>query len=648
MFYTNRNIFIDKVINRVLSRKNSVWSKISPQKAVRILYRGESVSLNDFTQRLYSVAGEINTGCVNKISASDHSAILEYANKALEHEFNILGSGWRKLEPIDWKTDFIHDFSWRDTKFYRNYELISPQGGRDIKVVWELSRCHHMLWLGEAYILTGDKKYASEVISQIKGWIEHNPLMYSVNWTCSMDVAIRAVNWIYSLSMISCSGLIEEKFIQQVMTSLYEHLFFIINNLEKTIPNSGNHYLSDIVGILFITPMFPNNRFAKVCYNFALKEYYRESLIELNDDGSNYENSISYHRLVTELFVYTLFSLKRRGQNVPDEVVDRISRATDYIHYYTKPNGLAPMLGDNDNGRLLPFVPRDFRDHRYLAAIGDTIFRGCEMCANGEFAFMGVTTTITTGSRAEIRTSKSGVSVSRKGQATIIVTNGGFSLRHCMKHGESGGTHTHPDNLSFELSLGNDDIFIDPGAYGYTSDPVMRNKMRSTESHNAVVMDNCNLAEFASSSVFVMEQLLSNITLEALPGSDSTSKIVGQYEFDNGHLRYHHQRCFKLTEDGLQINDRITAEGDHEVKLYFIIPVGIGVLMAEQEIKVLSAGFELSLIYHNPDFEILREIESYPVSPSYGVLKEGKRIVITTKIINEGLLKTSIQWRKRR
>ena len=31
-----------------------------------------------------------------------------------------------------------------------------------------------------------------------------------------------------------------------------------------------------------------------------------------------------------------------------------------YVLSYTKPNGKSPMIADNDNGRFLPFIPREF------------------------------------------------------------------------------------------------------------------------------------------------------------------------------------------------------------------------------------------------------------------------------------------------
>ncbi len=648
MLYTNRYTVIDKIINRVLSKKNYVWSKISPDKAVGLLYKDEKLSVTEFSQRLRTVTGDFDKELAINIPSAEHNSILEYADRALNHEFNILGSGWVKLQPLNWTEDFIHGFSWANRGFYRSYKLVSGQGDRDIKVVWELNRCHHLLWMGEAYLLTGDGKYATEIVGQISDWIAQNPLMYSVNWTCSMDVAIRAVNWIYALSMISGSGAIDEVFVRKVMRSLFDHLFFIINNLEKTIPNSGNHYLSDLSGILFIAPLYPTNRFAKRCSRFALKEFNREALIELNDDGSNYENSISYHRLVTELFLYTLLSLKRRNQSVPEEVASRISRATDYIRFYSKFNGLAPVMGDNDNGRLLPFVPRDFRTHSYLADIGSRIFYGDDIIPGGEYAFMGSVPTISVRRHTPIQASLSGIAVAEQPPAFLIVTNGGFGLDRCRKQGQQGGTHTHPDNLSFELALGNYDFLIDPGTYVYTSDFKKRNLLRSTGAHNTVVVDGQNLAEFSNSSAFVMKQLLTDIEIKTTRVSETTTKISGQFDFNNGNLHYRHKREFTLNEHDLRITDRIISEGQHQVRLNFIVPPAIEVKCEGSGVRLLSDDFELALKAGCSASELKCATEAFPCSPSYGIINEGTRVAFSGDIFNEGLFETSIQWTRRK
>ena len=114
----------------------------------------------------------------------------------------LLGSGDVELNPIDWHTDFKTGFKWSPGTFYKKYMQEDIDTDSDVKVPRELSRAHHLLKLGLAYRLTNDQKYADVCVAQMKNWIDENPLMYSINWGCTMDVAIRAVNWIWTLGLI--------------------------------------------------------------------------------------------------------------------------------------------------------------------------------------------------------------------------------------------------------------------------------------------------------------------------------------------------------------------------------------------------------------------------------------------------------------
>lgn len=624
MIFSNKNIIFDKIVNRVLLKKNLIWRYIDPEKLAKKLY---AKSRDSLVTRLKEITGEFSKCQLDKLTLSDRKAIIDSADHTLNHEFNILGSGWTKIEPLDWTSDFIHKFSWEKRNFYKNYELVSSQGGRDIKVVWDLSRGQHLLWLGEAYLLTKNRRYGEEIICQINNWIEQNPLMYSINWTCSMDVAIRAVHWIYALSMISQSGLINHEFADKIEISLFEHLFFIINNLEKSIPNSGNHYLSDLVGILFLSNLFPKNRFAKFCHKFALKEFYREAVRELNEDGSNYENSISYHRLVTELFLYTYSLLVRRGEIIPQEVSTRIWRASNYISAYIMPNGAAPQIGDNDNGRFLPFVPREYRGHNYLVEVGKLIFSNDGEAENyGESLFAMLQQSSFKGVPTELTIYKSGIVIASNSLAKLIVTNGGFSSDRANNIGEWGGTHTHCDNLSFVLSVRGKEIIVDPGTYVYTSDPLKRKLLRSTYSHSTVMIDGVNQSEFHATNMFTMKQRITDRRLDVREDGDRYV-IKGYYKFDNGNLRYEHSREFILVENQLTIMDQIISDGSHELSLFYILPPEVRIKSREALI-VTNGDSEVSIeVEESKGNKLKPAIEAQAYSPSYGKLEQGSKIV---------------------
>jgi len=123
--------------------------------------------------------------------------ITRAADAVVRHQFDLLGSGPQQLgTPLPWHTDFKTGRRW-PLAYCSDIDYNELDRPTDVKVPWELSRCQHFTRLGQAYWLTGDERYAAEFVAETTDWIAANPLSYGVNWACVMDVALRAVSWIW-------------------------------------------------------------------------------------------------------------------------------------------------------------------------------------------------------------------------------------------------------------------------------------------------------------------------------------------------------------------------------------------------------------------------------------------------------------------
>ncbi len=92
---------------------------------------------------------------------------------------------------------------------------------------------------------------------------------------------------------------------------------------------------------------------------------------QVRPDGVAHEASTSYHRLVTELFVCgTQAADALVPGSIPDWYRERLELMLAFVRDYTRPDGLAPQIGDADDGRFLPLgdYGADPRDHRHLFA----------------------------------------------------------------------------------------------------------------------------------------------------------------------------------------------------------------------------------------------------------------------------------------
>jgi hypothetical protein len=614
MIFEKIRYLIPKLRNRLSVEKNRIWKHCNVERLSLCGYTPFK-SADVFKERLHVLLGEFSNNTLEGVTTIDRQTIIDSADQALRHEFDLLGSGGVKFDPIDWHTDFKSGYHW-SKKYYRE---LSGKPGADIKVPWELSRCQHLLWLGEAYLLTDDECYAQEVIDEINWWIKDNPLMYSVNWTCSMDVAFRAVNWMYALNMISGYKGFDDAFASIVLKSLWQHGFFIRNNLEKQIPFSNNHYASDIVGLLYLGAFFKDTTIGRRWYRFALRKYYSEVRTQVLPSGVHYERSVSYHRLMTELFSYPAYMLKRLGVNIPDDINRRIKGMYEYVATYTKPNGLAPLIADNDDGRFAPFFKREFRDHNYL---------NDSQSVENMFAALGYTTYSTSSGRSHYYPD-AGVAVVKENNNYLYVNHGGYS-KNPKKEDVLIGTHTHNDLLSFELCLNGKDVLIDAGTFLYTSSKVDRDEFRSTAKHNTIVVDGEEQNDFFSS--FVLRR--NNHKGKLVQVSDSI--FEGDYTTIKGQM--HHKRRFDFKNEALIITDSIIKDGtDHEIKMFFHFADSFTSQLVGNRI-ITDKGVSIKFDVDPDGLDIIDDT----VSPSFGVLRKTKTGVATFKFANQMTIITTI------
>ncbi len=622
-----------KVCTNIDYRKNAIWRYL-PVNTISLWGCGRPFTKYDFKEKLTLLLGPLDPVLLN-LSGDEKNIVISHADAALSHYYDILGSGLVLMERINWHLDIKSKYEWRKGVYFRDQRKSNPKGS-DIKVPWEISRCHHFLWLGEAYIITKDDKYAKEIVDEINDWIDDNPLMYTVNWVCAMDVAIRAVNWMYALNMIASSPSITEEFVIRVYHSLFQHGFFIWNNQEKTIPWSNNHYTSDLVGLIFLGALFNQTWSGKKWKKHASKELFSETRKQVLPSGVHYEKSISYHRLMVELTTYPLALLRRAGETIPEDIIRLTQKMYDYVGMYLKPNGTAPLLADNDDGRLLPFMPRPFLQHGYLYDNNSL---------ENKIVNCGITPLFKENHFQQSKEYEdAGIAIIKNYGCYLMVSNNGYSRRP-EDNKMFFGTHTHNDLLSFDFSIGEDDIFVDTGAYLYTSSIAERNRFRSTKKHNTIMIDEEEQNILSEKNAFSIKRNNKDRKIHLL----NNNECRGSYETISGEMKHH--RTFKLFEGEMEIFDEIEKCGvSHTGVFYLHLSPSVKVNMnANSEIILQSEHYEIT-INNNADNilgELQTTLEKDDYSPSYGVLLKSKCIATKFTFGCECKMKTIIKWRKK-
>ncbi len=391
--------------------------------------------------------------------------LLAQAERILAHRFDLLGSGPTDLGPsIDWQRDFKSGRRWANAHISRVPTVLGE--GSDVKVPWELSRCQHLPLLAAAHRVNGNPRFLDELGAQLSSFIAANPVELGVCWSCTMDVAIRAANWTAALCL-AMPAAADADWMAPALASLLAHCRFIRDHLEWG-EVRGNHYLCDVVGLLIACAPFSAGEEGRAWAAWATEQLEREMAHQVRPDGCDHEASISYHRLVCELF---LCGTRAADALCPgalsSDYRERLELMLEFVGDYTRPDGLAPQIGDADDGRFLPLgdYGADPRDHRHLYAQAGRRRRG-DAQQNGR-------------RHGHAAYPEGGWYVMRHGELWAIVRCGDVGLGGI-------GAHAHNDQLSFELALGEQPLILDPGSYLYTADAKARNEFRSTRAHSTL------------------------------------------------------------------------------------------------------------------------------------------------------------------
>ena len=574
---------------------------------------------------------------------SEIKTTLAAADSFCAHVFDLLASGPISLGPvIPWRTDFKTQFTWAK-KYYRRIKFLDQEKSvpYDVKVPWELSRFYHATTLGQAYWFTGDEKYPAEFVSQVTSWFQDNPYLFSVNWIVAMEAAIRCVNLTWGLYFMKDSTRLTDALLVSVYKSMLQHGRFIMENLEFN-KVASNHYLSNGVGLIFLGLLYPEFSEAKAWLAKGLEILTSEMPKQIYSDGVDHELSIPYHRLVTEFYLTSFLLCQSNNINIDPAHWRRLEKMINFIDGYTKPDGLAPVIGDADDGRLqiLSEATRIAKnDHRYLIAIGNVIFpsqnnkREDKILPFESFWILGIK-----GWQAyqnlKLLTSKSSLSfpaggfyIIRHDKLFSLIDAGGVGLR-------GHGGHGHNDVLSFVLNWQGYDYFIDPGSYVYTAAPQDRNLFRSAAFHNTAQVDQREINDIPYDDLFSLpEQANPHVRQWQI----DDSRIIFEAEHFGYQKLIHpvtHRRRITYNKSDAQyiIEDFFIGTGEHKIQLYFHLAPGcriIKVSQSEWQISrpVISTNLEMSFVCPVP-FQI--ESWSSFVSPSYGVKTPAPVIGFTT------------------
>ncbi|MFN2501401.1 MAG: alginate lyase family protein [Pyrinomonadaceae bacterium] len=506
--------------------------------------------------------------------------IVEQAEKITQGRVNLLGFQDLYIgTDIDWHLEPL-SLKWSSLKHWKEFNLVDSVETGDRKIVWELNRHQHFFTLGVAYWITRDEKYASSFAQQLDSWMTANPPGLGVNWSSSLEVALRAMSWLWAFHFFRDSDAFTPELFKKALKFLYLHGRHIEQYLSKYYsPNT--HLTGEALGLYYLGTQLPFLKRAEVWRHQGEAILFDEITKQILADGVYFEQSTWYQRYTLDIFSHFTVLRSLTGEdNLDRDTVsyeNRLESAFDFLMHLTLPDGSTPLIGDDDGGRMLPLTTADPDDFRGTLAVGAAIFdRGDHKYVAGGpseelFWLMG----------PSIIESYRGIQAVEPHRSSQGFNDGGYYVMRdgwentdnyltvdCGPVGALSAGHGHADTLSIALAIRGKPLLVDSGTYTYHETKELRDHFRSTGAHNTLTIDGVSSSEPGDT-----------FSWKSRADAECRSWIAeDRFDyFEGSHYGYqrlseaaiHTRSILFLKNDYWIIRDTVETDGEHDYALNF-------------------------------------------------------------------------------
>ncbi|MBO0798875.1 MAG: alginate lyase family protein, partial [Blastocatellia bacterium] len=570
---------------------------------------------------------------MEKRFSAERIGIIGRAERIARGRFDLLGlTDLNFGDPIDWRAEPTSK-KCSPLLHWSKIDYLNPDVTGDKKVTWELNRHQFLVTLGQAYWLTGDERYAEIFVSLVSSWIDANPLKRGINWVSSLELAFRAISWLWALNLFASSKRLTPQFLLRVLKQLVAHGRHIESYLSRYFsPNT--HLTGEALGLFYLGEALPELRCAGDWRNLGLNILLEQLPVQVRSDGVYFEQSTYYHRYTADFYLHLLALAQANGVKLPDEVREKLAQLLDYLLWITRPDGTSPLIGDDDGGRLLVLGTRALNDYRDTLAAGAALLRRSDWKIAAGDAAVETLWLLGPEGLADYDNLKpeapreiarafdlSGYFVMRDGWTS----ESGYVLINCGPLGAPlTAGHSHADALSFEFAAAGRSWLIDPGTFAYTGDKAARDEFRTTAAHNTATVDGKPQSvpggpfSWGAGARATAESFIPEADWLYFKGSHD-----GYQRLDDPVT--HTRTIFFVKSDPkfelpayLFIHDRFEATGVHRYALRFHFPPDCRLAARKNQLRATAAGGDELLIQAYGSSARRVEVEDGWVSRCYG------------------------------
>jgi hypothetical protein len=497
---------------------------------------------------------------------------------------------------VDWHYDPLAKFRWPRLPSARIDHRVADV---DPKWIWELNRLQHLPWLAQAWLFTGQERFAELAFGQLDSWMDQNPPGFGIAWRGSFEAGVRAISVAVALQGLRDSQALTVRRFERVVRMLASSATRCWRDRSR-FSSANNHLVGELAGLAAVALLLPDLRPAQRWLRNALSGLSEQAARQILPDGAGAEQAVGYQMFTVELLVVVAVLLGAEGKEVPPAVLAAINRSSDYLATLVGANDPPLRYGDDDEGFALRLGPEPLRTIReHLGLVG--------ACTSDERArLLGQETLSSLWIEAALRPSVGAAPrpAQQRPVGSHFAESGGLVVlrssqrRLTMDVGPLGylsiAAHGHADALAVSMSVDGCELIADPGTASYYGHPAWRKVHRGTRVHATVSVDDEDQSVMAGPFMWTRHARVRTHTVDLTQG-------VVDAEHD-GYLRLAepvtHRRCLVAppTRPWVLIVDALDGVGEHDMRASWPLHPALDVHARRQGHEIVRDGVPVLLM----------------------------------------------------
>ena len=479
----------------------------------------------------------------------------------------------------------------------------------DARTCWEKDRHFGWALLAKAYYVSRDEKYRQQLEYNISTWCAENPFLHGISWTSAMELAIRAINWMYALAFLQAAETDNEK----LRIGVINMIDYLTKHYSRY-SSANNHLLVEAAAIGIAGYAFHHQPWQKLALRLLTEELENQNY----PDGVNKELSLHYQTFGMEAYLLLAHVSGERRWN------GMLKKGCEYVAHATWREKTVCEFGDDDEGKILDLQGGRWHQWEWVLQLGSLVTgtrysRFEDSCENTRWLFTeeeieAIKEKPLYDNTASRCFKEGGNSFLRDKEDRVLI-----GIDHAALGFGAIAAHGHADALSFQMLVDGEPVITDPGTYIYHCDLPHRNAFRKTINHSTVCIDGKDQSEMLGAFLWGKR---AECRLEHFSSTDEMDVLTASHD---GYKPLIHQRAFEWNKRRrrLCIKDAFTKEAQWVSTLMLGKNVCI-VSQSEECVELLSADNIIQITVKSPIDQL--HIEDAEVSTEYGVKYPSKAI----------------------